>query len=100
MDDSGLAGINQLKELLAHPPREVVEELAKETGNPKLISELADERAEEVVHEFRRRNPDYLKCDANWRCLVQTMAHNLLGEDDMEPDDARRSSSFTVAIGH
>jgi hypothetical protein len=25
VDESGLAGINQLKELLAHPPREVVE---------------------------------------------------------------------------
>jgi len=26
LDESGLAGINQLKELLANPPREVVEE--------------------------------------------------------------------------
>ena len=28
VDESGLAGINQLKELLANPPREVVEELS------------------------------------------------------------------------
>src|SRR5260370_30215781 len=50
VDESGLAGINQLKELLANPPREVVEEIAKETGNPELISQLAQDRAEEVAH--------------------------------------------------
>jgi hypothetical protein len=97
VDESGLAGINQLKELLAHPPREVVEELARETGNPKLISELADERAEEVVHEFRRRNPDYLRSDSNWRCIVETMAHNLLGEDDMDPNEAQ---DLLIENGH
>jgi hypothetical protein len=97
VDESGLAGINQLKELLAHPPREVVEELARETGNPVLISELANEHAEEVVHEFRRRNPDYLKCDSNWRCIVETMAHNLLGEDGMEPQEAQ---NLLIDTGH
>jgi hypothetical protein len=40
VDESGLAGINQLKELLANPPREVVEELARETGNPELSAQL------------------------------------------------------------
>src|SRR4051812_7831773 len=89
VDESGLAGINQLKELLAHPPREVVEELARETGNTELISELENERAEEVVREFRRRNPDYLKSDFNWRCIVETMAHNLLAEDNMDTDEAQ-----------
>jgi hypothetical protein len=89
VDDAGLAGINQLKELLSNPPREVMEELAKDTNNPELISELADERAEEVAHEFRRRNPGYLKCDANWRSVVETMAHNLLGEDNIEAEEAQ-----------
>lgn len=59
VDESGLAGIHQLKELLANPPREVVEELARETGNPELTAQLADERATEIAHEFRRRNPGY-----------------------------------------
>jgi hypothetical protein len=72
VDESGLAGINQLKELLANPPREIVEEIARETQNPDLISELAHERAEDAAHEFRRRNPGYLKCDANWRSIVET----------------------------
>src|SRR3954470_455566 len=89
VDESGLAGINQLKELLANPPREVVEELARETGNPELISELADERAKAIFHEFRRRNPAYLKSDFNWRCIVETMAHNLLAEEDMDTDEAQ-----------
>jgi hypothetical protein len=89
VDDAGLAGINQLKELLANPPREVLEEVAKETNNPTLLSELADERAEEVAHEFRRRNPGYLKCDANWRSVVETMAHNLLGEDNIDAEEAQ-----------
>jgi hypothetical protein len=88
VDDAGLAGINQLKELLANPPREVMEEIAKETNNPELISELAHERAEEVAHEFRRQNPGYLKCDANWRSIVETLAHNLLGEDNLEAEEA------------
>jgi hypothetical protein len=89
VDESGLSGINQLKELLANPPRDVVEEIAKETQNPDLLSELAHERAENVAHEFRRRNPGYLKCDGNWRSIVETMSHNLLGEDDLEAEDAQ-----------
>jgi hypothetical protein len=34
VDDAGLAGINHLKELLANPPRDVIEEITKETQNP------------------------------------------------------------------
>jgi hypothetical protein len=41
VDESGLAGINHLKELLSNPPSDVVEEIAKETQNPELMSELA-----------------------------------------------------------
>jgi hypothetical protein len=89
VDDAGLAGINQLKELLANPPREVMEEIAKETNNPELISELAHERAEEVAHEFRRRHPGYLKCDANWRSMIETLAHTFLGEDDLDVEEAQ-----------
>ena len=97
VDESGLAGINQLKELLANPPREVVEEIAKETGNPELILELAHERAEDAAHEFRRRNPGYLKCDANWRSIVDSLAHEFLGEDDLETEDAQE---LLIANGH
>jgi hypothetical protein len=97
VDESGLAGINQLKELLANPPREVVEEIAHETGNPELISELAHERAEEVAHEFRRGNPGYLKCDPNWRSIVESLAHDLLDEDDLETEDAQE---LLIANGH
>lgn len=52
VDDAGLAGINQLKALLSNPPREVMEELAKEANNPELISELAHERAEATPEEL------------------------------------------------
>ncbi len=97
VDESGLAGINQLKELLANPPREVVEELARETGNPELAAQLADERASEVAKEFRQRNPDYLKCDANWRSIVESMTHNLLGEDNLDGDEAQ---DLLVSQGH
>lgn len=89
VDDAGLAGINQLKALLANPPREVIEELAKETNNPDLIAELADERSEQVALEFRRRTPGYLKCDANWRSMIETLAHNFLGEDNLDAEDAQ-----------
>jgi len=82
---------------LANPPREVVEEIAKETGNRELLSDLADERAEEVAHEFRRRNPGYLKCDANWRSIVESLAHDLLDEDDLETEDAQE---LLIANGH
>jgi hypothetical protein len=51
VDESGLAGINPLKELLAHPPRDVVEESAKEIQNPELMSELAHERAEDIAQQ-------------------------------------------------
>ncbi len=57
MDSAGLARINHLKELLANPPREVVEEIALATGNRDLIFQLADDRAEEVANEFRRAIP-------------------------------------------
>jgi hypothetical protein len=97
VDESGLAGINQLKELLTNPPRDVVEEIAKETQNQELMSELAHERAEDVASEFRRPNPSYLKCDANWRSIVETLAHNFLGEDDLEAEEAQ---DFLIANGH
>ena len=61
------------------------------------MSELANDRAEEVAHELRRRNPSYLKCDANWRSIVGTMAHNLLGEDDLETEDAQ---DLLISGGH
>jgi hypothetical protein len=89
VDDAGLAGINQLKDLLANPPRDVLEEVAKETNNPRLISKLAQERAEQVALEFRRRNPGYLRCDANWRSMIETLAHNFLGEDNLEAEEAQ-----------
>jgi hypothetical protein len=97
VDESGLAGINHLKDLLANPPREVLEEIAQATRNPELIAELADERAEQVANEFRRRNPGYLKCDANWRSIVATVAHNVLGEDDLEAEDAQE---LLISGGH
>jgi hypothetical protein len=88
VDTAGLAGINRLKELLANPPREVMEEIANETHNPALISQLAEERATAVAREFRRRTPGYLRCDANWRSIVETLAHNFLGEDGLDAEDA------------
>ncbi len=42
-----------------------------------------------MAREFRRRNPGYLKCDSNWRSVVQKMAHDLLGEDDLEAEKAQ-----------
>lgn len=89
VDESGLAGINLLKELLANPPRDVIEEIAQQTRNPELIDELAQDRAEEVANEFRRCHPGYLKCDANWRSMVDALAHDFLGEDDLEVNDAQ-----------
>jgi hypothetical protein len=89
VDESGLAGINQLKELVSNPSRDVMEEIARETQNPELVSELANERAEAVAHEFRRLNPGYLKCDTNWRSIVDTMAHEFLGEDDLDVEEAQ-----------
>jgi hypothetical protein len=73
-----------------------MEGIAKETQNPELISELAHERAEDIAHEFRRRNPDYLKCDANWRSIVETLAEKLLGEN-LEAEEAQ---DLLIANGH
>ena len=50
IDESGLAGINQLKELLASPPREVVEELAR-----MVYSQYIGEESRESVG----RNSDH-----------------------------------------
>ena len=61
------------------------------------MSELAHERAEDAAHEFRRRNPGYLKCDANWRSIVESLAHDFLGEDDLETEDAQE---LLIANGH
>jgi hypothetical protein len=97
VDESGMAGINQLKALLANPPREVVEEIARETGNPELISELAQDRADDIARDFKRRNSDYLKSDFNWRCIVETMAHNLLAEDDLDSEEAQ---DLLISDGH
>ena len=89
VDISGLGSINHLKELLAHPPRDVIEEIAKETQNPALVKEVADERAADIAREFCNKHPEYLKCHANWLSMVETMSQKCLGEDDIDVDDAQ-----------
>jgi hypothetical protein len=73
VDDAGLAGVNQWKQLLSNPPREVMEELAKETNNPELISELAQERVESTPEELEEiidqgRTHIIIKSRTNFSC--------------------------------
>jgi hypothetical protein len=95
VDDAGLVGINQLKDLLANPLREVLEKLAKETNNPDLISKVAHERRTSGP-SVPTPPPGYLNCDANWQTMIETLVHNFSARTiSMQ----RRRKSFSSTVG-
>lgn len=61
---------------------EVQEQVARETGNPELIQEVQNAKAEQVAREFMRQNPNYYRCPENSEMLVRTLAFNMLGWDE------------------
>jgi hypothetical protein len=91
LQDSGL-GASALKrgiEQLATDP-EVQLRIAQETGNPELLEDYQNSRAEMATREFLRRNPSYFRCPENWERIAQTLAFNALGwaEDEADAEEA------------
>jgi hypothetical protein len=94
LDNRGIGlGASALKkgiQQLVHDA-EVQQQVARETGNPKLLREYQHSQAEAISRDFLRANPRYHRCPENWEKLVQTMALNLLGwaEDEADVDEAQ-----------
>src|SRR5262249_37699996 len=65
-------------------------QVARETGDAKLLEEYQEQRAEEAARDFMRRNPAYHRCAENWNAMVATLAYNALGwaEDEATTDEA------------
>lgn len=105
LDDRGLGlGSRALKQGIEELVNdvEVQEQVAKETGNPELLQNLQNSRAEALVREFMRKNPSYHRCLENFDRLVQTVAYNALGwlEDEATAEEAQeeliRQGLFTI----
>ena len=94
VDTSGLGSVNKLRDLIENPTRDVLEEVARETRNPKLVEALTDERAEALAGEFIRRNPQYLRDDDNLEAIVDFLAQKYLhrsGDEFVSVDAAIRA---------
>lgn len=87
LDDRGVglgaAALKRGLEELVYDP-EVQQQLARETGDPEILAELQQHRAEQVAREFRRTNPRYYRSQENWEALVQCLAFNCLGWESDE----------------
>jgi hypothetical protein len=64
-----LSGTNQLKALAENPDREALEQIAKETGDPKLIERLQDDREVAEAKAFMAATPSYYRTDENYDAI-------------------------------
>jgi hypothetical protein len=65
-----------LRQFVENPDTESLERVGNEIGSADYLHEVRDRRGELVAVEFKRRNPDYLPTDDNFRAMVQTLAFN------------------------
>ena len=88
-----------LRNFISDPDAEALERVGTETGNPTLLADVRDQRAERVVMEFKFLNPEYLPTPDNFRAMVATLAFNALpsSEQDGDTDDV---ADRLMAEGH
>jgi hypothetical protein len=94
LDDRGVgigaAALKRGLEELANDP-EVQEQVARETGDPEILEEYQNARAELAAREFLRQKPTYHRCNQNWKTIVRTLALTMLGwaEDEATAGEAQ-----------
>jgi hypothetical protein len=64
-----VSGSNQLKALVENPDHELLEQLAKETGDPGLMERLKDDREEAEARAFVASNRSYYRSDQNYEAI-------------------------------
>ena len=74
-----------------------MEELARETGNPGLAQDWRTNVRKKLLRSFAIAIRDYLKCDSNWRTMMEELAHHLLGENNLHTDEAH---DLLISEGH
>jgi hypothetical protein len=89
-----------LKAFLRKPDPEALMRAGLESGDPTLLEEVADIQGLEVVRQFKAQCDDYIPTNANYENVVSVLAANLLGNDDLTPDEAveelERRGQWTV----
>lgn len=65
-----------LRRFLADPDIDALERVGAEIGNPGLLADVRDRRAEAIVLEFKRSRPDNLATNPNYCAMIRTLAYN------------------------
>lgn len=71
-----------LRDFVSNPDLDAMQE----TGSEMLLRDVRDQRAEKVVLEFKRANPEYLPTQANYEAITATLSFNALPESDQHGD--------------
>lgn len=84
------ASATALRRFVEDPDVSALERIAEETGNPDYLREVGDRRGETVAIAFKRKCPNYLPTDPNFRLIVSTLQFNGLRADqqDLDTDEA------------
>src|SRR5580700_824881 len=84
-----VSGSNQLKALAQNPDHEALEQIAKETGDTRLIERLTDEHENTEARAFMAANPSYYRDDYNYETIRQ-----YLDDRDLEFNRQNLASAY------
>jgi hypothetical protein len=79
VDVSGLPSTNQLKQFLSQPDMDSLEQFAKETGDPRLVGRLQEDREVAEAKSFMAANPSYFRSDENYDTIRDYIEERGLG---------------------
>ncbi len=72
--------IKGIQDFVNNPPVEVLERISKETSNPELADQIAQQRTSAIAYQFINANPSYVPSDGNFDAIVEKLCfdHNQL----------------------
>ncbi len=65
--------IKGIQDFVNNPPVEVLERIAKETGNPELANQIATQRTGDIAMQFVNSTPEYVASDDNFEAIVDRL---------------------------
>ncbi len=84
------SSIKGIQDFVNNPPVEVLERIAKETGNAELVDQIASQRTSDIAYQFINANPSYVPSDGNFEAVVEKLCfmHNQLPLARIDPAQA------------
>ena len=82
--------IKGLQKFVNNPGVEALERVAKETANPELANQIAEQRTSDIAYQFINANPSYVPSDGNFEAVVEKLCfmHNQLPLARIDPAQA------------